>query len=62
MDFSIDRAKELLESGIAEAQDLVQNPSGVDELLVQLENRLREVPAIGETLSDLPVMILWYCR
>ena len=57
MDFSIDRAKELLESGIAEAQDLVQNPSGVDELLVQLENRLREVPAIGETLSDVPVMI-----
>ena len=57
MDFSLDRAKELLNKGTAEAQELITNPSKVDELLVQLEEKLKTVPAIGETLSDLPVMI-----
>ena len=57
MDFSLDQAKELLNKGTAEAQELITNPSKVDELLVQLEEKLKTVPAIGETLSDLPVMI-----
>jgi uncharacterized membrane protein YkvA (DUF1232 family) len=57
MDFSVEKAKSLLESGIAEAQELISEPSKVDDILVQLENKLKEVPAIGETLSDLPVMI-----
>ena len=57
MDFSIEKAKGLLESGIAEAQTLIREPSKVDDVLVQLEVKLREVPAIGDTLSDLPLMI-----
>ena len=57
MDISLDKAKALLDSGIAEAQELIKEPSKVDDVLFQLENRLKDVPAIGETLSDLPVMI-----
>ena len=57
MDISIDKAKALLDRGIAEAQGLIEDPSRIDDLLIQLENRLKEVPAIGETLSDLPAMI-----
>ena len=57
MEFSIEAAKGLLDKGIAEAQGLIEDPSRIDDLLVQLENKLKEVPAIGETLSDLPVMI-----
>ena len=57
MAVSIDRAKSLLENGIAEAQELIREPSKIDELLAQLEDRLRDVPAVGETLSDLPLMI-----
>ena len=57
MDFSMEKAKDLLEIGAAEAQELIQDPPKVDEVLVQLENKLQEVPAIGETLSDLPLMI-----
>ena len=57
MAISIDKAKSLLEGGISEAQELIQNPSKVDELLLQLENMLKEVPAVGETLADLPLMI-----
>ena len=57
MDISLDKAKALLESGIAEAQELIKEPSKVDDVLIQLENKLRDVPAIGDTLSDLPLMI-----
>ena len=57
MEFNLDQAQERLNKGIAEAQEIVQNPSKVDELLVQLEEKLKAVPAIGETLADVPVMI-----
>ena len=57
MELSIDKAKALLDTGIAEAQELIKEPSKVDDVLIQLENKLQEVPAIGDTLSDLPLMI-----
>lgn len=57
MAISMDTAKTLLDGGIKEAQKLINDPYKVDELLIQLENKLREVPAVGEKLSDLPVMI-----
>ena len=57
MDISFEKAKALLDNGIAEAQELIREPSKVDDMLIQLENKLKEVPAIGETLSDLPLMI-----
>ena len=57
MEFNLDQAQELLNKGISEAQDVIQNPSRVDDLLIQLEEKLKSVPAIGETLSDLPLMI-----
>ena len=57
MDFSIEKAKSLLDSGIAEAQELIKEPSKIDDILMQLEKKLQDVPAIGQTLSDLPVMI-----
>ena len=57
MDFNMDQAQELLSRRIAEAEEVIQNPSGVDEILVQLEEKLKSVPAIGNTLSSLPLMI-----
>lgn len=57
MDFNLDQAKELLDKGVAEAQEIIKNPSKVDEILLQLEEKLKTVPAIGETLADLPLMI-----
>ena len=53
----MEKARALLENGVAEAQELIKEPSKVDDVLIQLENKLQEVPAIGETLSDLPLMI-----
>ena len=49
--------KSILDKATAEAKDFVNNPSRMDALLQQLEEKLRQVPAIGETGSGLPVMI-----
>lgn len=57
MSISMDQVKNLLESSTAQAESLLNDPSKVDAVLIQLEEKLKEVPAIGETLSDLPLMI-----
>ncbi len=57
MNFGLDQARELLNKGTAEAEEFIKNPSRVDDLLVQLEEKLKTVPAIGETLADVPVMV-----
>ena len=57
MDISVEKAKALLDGGIAEAQELIREPSKIDDVLLKLEKKLQDVPAIGQTLSDLPVMI-----
>jgi uncharacterized membrane protein YkvA (DUF1232 family) len=35
----------------------MNNPSKVDEILLQLEEKLKAVPVIGSTLADVPLMI-----
>lgn len=57
MDLNMEQARELLDKGTEEAQEIITNPSKVDEILVQLEEKLKTVPAIGSTLADLPLMI-----
>ena len=57
MEFTNEMAQDVLNSEIVEAEEIVRNPSRVDEILVQLEDKLKSVPVIGETLSDLPLMI-----
>ncbi len=57
MEFSMEQARQLLDKGISEAQEVIADPSKVDEILMQLEEKLKQVPAIGNTLADLPLMI-----
>ena len=57
MEMNMEQAQELLDKGVEEAEEVIQNPSKVDEILLQLEAKLKEVPAIGSTLADLPLMI-----
>ena len=57
MEISMDSAKGLLGKGISEAQELIKDPSKIDSILIQLENKLKEVPTVGEQLSDIPLMI-----
>ncbi len=57
MEFNTDQIKGVLESGTAQAEQILNDPSRVDEILIQIEQKLNEVPVIGETLSDVPLMI-----
>ena len=57
MDFSMEQAQEVLNKGIEETESVISSPSKVDEILMQLEEKLKAVPVIGSTLSDLPLMI-----
>lgn len=57
MNINMEQAKGLLENSTAQAERIMNDPSQVDVILIQLEEKLKEVPAIGETLSDLPLMV-----
>ena len=53
----MEQAKGLLENSTAQAERIMNDPSQVDDILIRLEEKLKEVPAIEETLSDLPLMV-----
>ena len=53
----MDQVKALLENSTSQAESILNDPSKVDDILIRLEEKLKEVPVIGETLSDLPLMI-----
>ena len=57
MDFTLDNAVEALNKGVDEAQEYIKDPSKVDKILIQVEEKLKTFPVVGETLADLPVMI-----
>lgn len=52
-----DKAKEVLDSFSGQAEQLLHDPSKVEELLQQAEVKLKEVPAIGGALAKLPLMV-----
>ena len=57
MNINMDQVKALLENSTSQAESILNDPSKVDDILIRLEEKLKEVPVIGETLSDLPLMI-----
>lgn len=57
MEFSVEKAKGVLESGLNEAKELLKDTSKVDDLLKQLELKLKDIPVAGNVLADVPQMI-----
>ena len=57
MEFSVEKAKEILESGMNEAQMLIKEPSRVDDLLKKLEEKAKEIPMAGDLVARLPQMV-----
>ena len=55
--FDASQALNALKGQFAEAEAMLKDGSKIDELLVKIEEKLKTVPAIGEKLADLPVMI-----
>lgn len=48
---------DIINNLLADAYEYINNPSGLDHLLLTLEEKLRTVPEVGNTLSGLPVVI-----
>lgn len=50
-------AQLLLESGYSEAEEVINNPDVLDNLLQRLEEKLKMVPVAGDALSNIPILI-----
>ena len=57
MDLNLDQVTSVLEDNAAEAENILNNPAQVDGILSQLQDKLKEVPGIGEPISNLLLMI-----
>lgn len=55
--FDTEKIKEVIENGKGQAKDLLDHPEKVDELLVKMEEELKEVPVGGQVLANIPLMI-----
>lgn len=53
----LDQAKEALNGFTAQAEEIIKNPQKLEELLQQLEAKLKDVPKAGDALSRIPLMI-----
>ena len=55
--FNLDKAKEILDSGLNQAQELLKDTSKIDSLLQELEGKLADIPTVGTSLARVPLMI-----
>ena len=51
-------AKKHLEAGYAQAEKLLKDPDKLEETLLRLEKKLKDIPAFGDALSDVPLLIM----
>ena len=57
MDINMDQVTSVLEDNASQAENMLNDPAQVDGILVQLEEKLKEVPGVGEPISNLLLMI-----
>lgn len=57
MDIKLDQVMSVLEENASQAESILNDPSQVDSILMQLEDKLKEIPAVGEPISNLLLMI-----
>lgn len=50
-------AQLLLESGYEEAEEVINDPDALENLLQRLEEKLKMVPVAGDALSNVPVLV-----
>ena len=54
---SEDQVKEALESGYGKSEALLNNKDELDDFLYRLEQKLKEMPLVGEEFAVIPIMI-----
>lgn len=50
------KAELLLESNFSKAERIAKDPDALERLLQRLEEKLKQVPIAGDTLSNIPVL------
>ena len=56
-EFNLDKARETIEGGIAQAQELLNDPTKVDELLAQLQEQVKNLPdTFKGAAANVPLM------
>ena len=56
-DLNEEKAKEVLEQGYKEAEDMLSDVDKTECFLQQLEQKLSDVPLAGNALADIPILI-----
>ncbi len=55
--FNPDQIKEIIDGGLAQAQELLSDPAKIDELLAQLKESVKGLPASAtDALANIPLM------
>ncbi len=54
---SFEKAKEILNGLMGQAEGLIGDPSKVENLLQKMEELMKNIPVVGTSLSRLPLMI-----
>ena len=55
--FTAEQAQQIIENGIAQAQEILSDPAKVEALLKDLAEKVKQLPAgAGEALSNIPLM------
>ena len=52
-----EQVKEALESGYSKSEALLNNKDELDDFLYRLEQKIKEMPLVGEEFSVIPIMI-----
>ena len=55
-DFDEDRASKVLHNGLLEAERTLKDTQKMEHFFQRLENKLKQVPVVGNKLADVPVM------
>lgn len=57
MEINMEQVMGLLEDNASQAENILNDPVQVDNILMQLEEKLKEIPVVGDTFSNLVLMI-----
>ena len=52
-----EKAKEILDSGMEQANELLDHPEQLQALLIQVTDKMKTVPVLGTVVSELPTMV-----
>lgn len=52
-----EKAKEILDSGMEQANELLDHPEQLQALLIQVTDKMKTVPVLGTVVSELPAMV-----